>query len=96
MYDDLFRKVKENRKLYGKTFNQELLNFFQQRCNKDNRGNVMKQANPKKKRPHRCLNELEDTDDEEEQGYTHYHNSASANSNSVDDDNETYIKSEAV
>ena len=86
--------------MYGKTFNQALLNFFQQRRNKDNSGNVMKQANQKKKRPHRCLNELEDTDDEEEQGYSRYHNSASTKSSSVDDsvddENESYIKSEPV
>ena len=56
----------------------------------------MKQANSNKKRPHRCLNELKDTDDEEEQDYIHYHNSASTKSSSVDDDNETHIKSEAV
>ena len=60
----------------------------------------MKQANPKKKRLHRCLNELEDTDDEEKQGYIRYHISASTKSSSVDDsvddENETYIKSEPV
>ena len=100
MYDDLFRKVKQNRIMYGKTFNQELLKIFQQRRNKDNSSDVMKQANPKKKRPHQCLNELEDTDDEEEQGYIRYHNSASTKSSSVDDsvddENETYIKLEPV
>ena len=87
--------------MFRKTFNQELLKTYQQQHNKDNgRGNMMKQANSKKKSPHRCWNELKDTDDEEEQGCIHYHNSASTKSSSVDDivddDNETYIKSEAV
>ena len=56
---------------------------------------MMKQANPKKKSPHRRLNQLKDTDDEKEQDYMHYHNSASTKSssvgNSVDDDNHENI-----
>ena len=68
MYDDLFSKVKQNHLMYGKIFNQEeLLKIYQQRRNKGNGGNMMKQANQKKISPHRCLNELEDTNDEEEQ-----------------------------
>ena len=100
MYANLFCQVKQNWIMYGKTFNQELLKIYQQQCNKGNGGSIMKQANSNKKSPHRCLNELKDTDDKEEQDYIHYHNSASTKSSSVDDsvddDNETYIKSEAV
>jgi hypothetical protein len=98
LYNDLFRRVQQNRTMYGKTFNQELLKFFQQRCNKRRGGNTTKQANPKNKRRHRCLNELKDADDDEEQEYIHYHNSASTKSSSAseNDVDDTYIKSEAV
>ena len=61
---------------------------------------MTKQANPKNKRRHRCLNELKDGDDDEEEEYIHYHNSASSKSSSVlgenDVDEDTYIKTEAV
>ena len=100
LYDDLFRRVKQNRTMYGKTFNQELLKIYQQRRNKGGGGNMTKQANPKNKRRHRCLNELKDGDHDEEEEYIHYHNSASSKSSSVlgenDVDEDTYIKTEAV
>ena len=60
---------------------------------------MTKQANPKKKRRHRCLNELKDGDNDEEEENIHYHNSASTKSSSVgenDVDEDTYIKTEAV
>jgi hypothetical protein len=98
LYDDLFRRVQQNRTMYAKTFNQELLKIYQQRRNKGNGCNMTKQVNPKKKRRHRCLNELKDADDDEEQEYIHYHNSASTKSSiaSENDVDDTYIKSEAV
>ena len=98
LYDDLFCRVKENWTMHGKTFNQELLKIYQQQRNKGNGGNMTKQANPKNKRRHRCLNELKDADDEEEQEHIHYHNSTSTKSSSVGENNvdDTYIKSEAV
>ena len=84
--------------MYGKTFTQELLKFYQQRRNKGRGGNMTKQVNPENKRRHRCLNELKDADDDEEQEYIHYHNSASTKSSnaSQNDVDNTYIKSEAV
>jgi hypothetical protein len=103
LYDDLFRKVQQNRTMYAKTFNQELLKIYQQRRNKGNGGNMTKQTNPIKKRRHRCLNELKDgynVDEEQEQEYIHYHNSLSTKSSNADDeddfDEQPYIKSEAV
>ena len=85
--------------MYAKTFNQELLKIYQQRRNKGNGGNMTKQANPKNKRRHRCLNELkDDDDDEEEQEHIHYHNFTSTKSSSVGDNDvdDTYIKTEPV
>ena len=99
LYDDLFCRVQQNRTMYGKTFNQELLKIYQQQRNKSRGGNMTRQANPKNKRRHRCLNELKDGDDDEEQEYIHYHNFASTKSSSVgenDVDEDTYIKTEAV
>jgi acyl-CoA-binding protein len=99
LYDDLFRQVQQNRTMYAKTFNQELLKIYQQRRNKGNGGNMTKQTNPIKKRRHRCLNELKDGYDvDEEQEYIHYHNSLSTKSSiaSENDFGDPYIKSEAV
>ena len=98
LYNDIFCGVKENRTMYGKTFNQELLKIYQQRRNKGNGGNMTKQANPKNKRCHRCLNELKDAENDEEQEYIHYDNSASTKSSSAseNDVDNTYIKAEPV
>ena len=86
LYDDLFRGVQQNRTMYAKTFNQELLQIYQQRRN------MTKQANSKKKRRHRCLNELNDGYDvDEEQEYIHYHNSLSTKSSIASEDRKSVV-----
>ena len=44
MYENLFCQVKQNRIMYGKTFNQDLLKIYQQQRNKGNGGSMMKQG----------------------------------------------------
>ena len=66
-YDELYTAIKNDRKKSAPTFNQELLKMFLSRRKKESGRGTKKQFDQKgKKRPYRCMDELnDDTDDED-------------------------------
>ena len=72
-YDELYMAIKNDRKKSAPTFNQELLKMFLSRRKKESGRGVKKQFDDKgKKRPHRCMDELNDDSDEEDDNYSRH------------------------
>ena len=66
-YDELYTGIKNDRKKSAPTFNQELLKMFLSRRKKESGRGTKKQFDQKgKKRPYRCMDELNDNTDDED------------------------------
>jgi hypothetical protein len=68
-YDELYAAIKKDRKKSAPTFNQELLKMFlSRRKNESGRGSKKKFDHKGKKRPRRCMDELNDDTDDDDDG----------------------------
>jgi hypothetical protein len=66
-YDELYAAIKKDRKKSAPTFNQELLKMFLSRRKKESGRGSKKQFDQKgKKRPRRCMDELNDETDDDD------------------------------
>ena len=106
-YDEFYTAIKSDRKKSAPTFNQELLKMFLSRRRKESGRGTKKQFDRKgKKRPHRCMDELNDnTDDDDDNVVTNsmteapifgIQNSVNNYSESASDVTYNDVKKEAV
>ena len=66
-YDELYAAIKKDRKKSAPTFNQELLKMFlSRRKNESDRGSKKQFDQKGKKRPRRCMDELNDETDDDD------------------------------
>jgi hypothetical protein len=67
-YDEIYYAVKRDRKRQSPTFNQELLKMYQSRrkmeTGRAGNGQMKDQSENRKRQAYRCINELNDTDDD--------------------------------
>jgi hypothetical protein len=70
-YDELYAAIKKDRKKSAPTFNQELLKMLlSRRKNESGRGSKKQFDQKGKKRPLRCMNELNDDTDDDDDNYS--------------------------
>jgi hypothetical protein len=70
-YDELYAAIKKERKKSAPTFNQELLKMFlSRRKNESGRGSKKQFDQKGKKRPRRCMDELNDDTDDDDENYS--------------------------
>ena len=71
MYDEIYTAIKNDRKKSATTFNQELLKMFLSRRKNESGQGTKKMFDQKgKKRPYRCMDELNDDDSDDDDYYS--------------------------